>query len=134
MPTSHIASPVSLTRLQNTPCWPHLDGYTSWLSERRYTSSVIQLYLFGIVPLGRWMVDNRLIPANFNYDALERFRNHRSAIHQWRHRGGKIKAAYRGAQKFHEYLVATGITSGPPDQKLLVRPLQDALSQFAAHR
>lgn len=127
---SHITSPISLARLQDTPCWPHLDGYTNWLSERRYTSSVIQLYLFGIVPLGRWMVDNKLIPADFNYDTLERFRNHRSAIHQWRHRGGKIKAAYRGAQRFHEYLVATGITAGAPDPKLLVRPLQKDFEQW----
>ena len=81
---SHITSSVSPGRLQDTPCWPHLDGYTSWLSERRYTSSLIQLYLFGIVPLGRWIVGHHLVPAGFNFGALERFRNHRSAIHPWR--------------------------------------------------
>ncbi len=135
MLTSHVNSPVTLARLQDTPCWPHLDSYTSWLSERRYTSSVIQLYLFGIIPLGRWMADNQLMPADFNYDALVRFRNHRSAIHQWRHRDGKIKAAYRGAQRFHEYLAVNEITAGAPDPKLLVRPLQQDFERWmSTHR
>lgn len=135
MLTSHINSPVTLARLQDTPCWPHLDSYTSWLSERRYTSSVIQLYLFGIISLGRWMTDNQLMPADFNYDALVRFRDHRSAIHQWRHRDGKIKAAYRGAQRFHEYLAINEITAGAPDPKLLVRPLQQDFERWmSTHR
>lgn len=124
MLTFHVTSPVTLARLKETPCWPHLDGYTSWLSERRYKSSVIQLYLFGIIPLGLWLSKKNLKPADFNYDALVRFRNHRKTIQQWRHRNGKIKAAYRGAQRFHEYLVLKGITTGAPDPSLLVRPLQ----------
>lgn len=132
---SHVTSPVSLARLQDTPCWPHLDGYTGWLSERRYTSSVIQLYLFGIIPLGRWMTDSQLMPADFNYEALIRFRNHRSANHQWRHRNGKIKAAYRGAQRFHEYLVIKGITTGAPDPSLLVSLLQKDFEHWmSTHR
>lgn len=124
MLTSHVTSPVTLARLQDTPCWPHLDGYTCWLSDRRYTSSLIQLYLLGIIPLGGWLTNNQLMPADFNYDALVRFRDHRSSIQQWRHRGGKIKAAYRGAQRFHEYLVIKHITTGAPDPMLQVRPLQ----------
>lgn len=135
MITSHIRSPVTLARLQNTPCWPFLDGYTGWLSERHYSSSVIQLYLFGVIPLGDWLADNRLMPADFNYDALVRFRDHRASIHEWRHRGGKIKAAYRGAQRLHEYLVINGITTGAPDPSLLVRPLHKEFEQWmSTHR
>ena len=133
MITSHITSPVTLARLQDTPCWPYLDGYTTWLSERRYSSSLIQLYLFGVIPLGDWLANNRLMPADFNYDALVRFRDHRAAIHEWRHRGGKIKAAYRGAQRLHEYLVINGITTGAPAPLLLVSPLQKDFEQWMFH-
>lgn len=124
MLTSHITYPVTLARLQDTPCWQYLDGYTCWLDDRHYTSSLIQLFLFGIIPLGHWLSKNQLASSDFNYDALVRFREHRSSIHQWRHSGGKIKAAYRGAQRFHEYLVMREITTGAPDPMLQVRPLQ----------
>lgn len=124
MLTSHVTSPITLARLQATPCWPYLDGYTCWLNDRHYTSSLIQLYLFGIISLGCWLTNNQFMPSDFNYDALVRFREHRSSIQQWRHRGGKIKAAYRGAQRFHEYLVMNEITIGAPDPRLQVRPLQ----------
>ena len=135
MLTSHITSPVTLARLKDTPCWPHLNGYTDWLSERHYSSSLIQLYLFGVIPLGGWLARNRMVPLDFDYDALMRFRNHRAAIHEWRHRGGKIKAAYRGAQRFHEYLVIEGITTGAPDPLLHIRPLQKNFEQWmSTHR
>lgn len=132
---SHVTSPVTLARLQDTPCWTHLDGYTNWLSGLHYSSSLIQLYLFGVIPLGGWLTDNKLMPADLNYDALMRFRDHRAAIHEWRHRGGKIKAAYRGAQRFHEYLVIEGITTGAPDSSLLIRPLHKDFNQWMSiHR
>lgn len=135
MLTCHVTSPTTLARLQDTPCWPHLDGYTDWLSERRYSSSLIQLYLFGIIPLGDWLAANKLMPVDFNYDALVCFRDHRAAIHEWRHRNGKIKAAYRGAQRFHEYLVVNGITTGAPDPSLLVSQLQKDFEQWmSTHR
>lgn len=135
MLNSYVTSPVSLDHLQDTPCWPHLDGYTDWLSEQRYSLSVIQLYLFGIIPLGDWLTRNRLMPADFNYDALVRFRLYRSGVNQWRHSNGKIKAAYRGAQRFHEYLVLKEITTGRPDPMLSVFPLQRAFDQWmTVHR
>ncbi|MCP5008812.1 MAG: tyrosine-type recombinase/integrase, partial [Aestuariibacter sp.] len=135
MLTSHITSPVTLARLKDTPCWPHLDGYTDWLSERFYSSSLIQLYLFGVIPLGDWMTRNRLMPVDFDYETLVRFRLHRSGINQWRHNNGKIKAAYRGAQRFHEYLVVNKITTGAPDPLLSVFPLQRDFEQWmTTHR
>lgn len=135
MLTSHVTSPITISRLRDTPCWPHLDGYTSWLDEQRYSSSLIQLYLFGIIPLGHWLSKNRLMPADFGYDALERFRAHRSSIQQWRHTNGKIKSAYRGAQRFHEYLVINKITTGVPDPILQLAPLQQDFERWMAiHR
>lgn len=135
MLTSHVTSPITLARLQDTPCWPHLDGYTDWLSARRYSSSVIQLYLFGVISLGEWLAAKKLMPADFNYDALICFRDHRAVIYEWRHRNGKIKAAYRGAQRFHEYLVMNGITTGAPDPSLHVSALQKDFERWmSAHR
>lgn len=132
---SHVTSPATLARLQNTPCWPHLNGYTDWLDERHYSSSAIQLYLFGVISLGDWLADNSLVSADFNYEALVNFRIHRTSIHQYRYRGGKIKSAYRGAQRFHEYLVLQGITTGKPDPLLLMSPLQKDFEQWmSTHR
>lgn len=131
----HVTSPVTLTRLQDTLCWPYLDGYTSWLSDRRYSSSLIQLYLFGIIPLGSWLAKNQLTPTDFNFDALGRFRDHRISVQQWRHRNGKIKAAYRGAQRFHEYLVIHQITTGTPDPVLQIHSLHQEFNEWmTAHR
>ena len=44
----HVVSPVTLARLEATVCYSYLDGYTDWLEEKQYSSSVIQLYLFGM--------------------------------------------------------------------------------------
>jgi site-specific recombinase XerD len=105
------------------------------LSERRYSSSVIQLYLFGIIPLGGWLKSNRLKSSDFNFDALARFRLHRSGIKQWRYKNGKIKAAYLGAIRFHEYLVINKITTGAPDPMLSIFALQRDFEQWmTTHR
>lgn len=111
MLTTYVTSPVTREHLRSTPCWAYLDGYTNWLAERRYTPSLIQLYLFGIVPLGRWLESQQLTVEAFDARALERFRSHRAAQGQWRHTNGKIKAAFRGAKRFHEYLVHLGMVS-----------------------
>jgi len=135
MLTSYVTSPVTLARLKATSCWPHLDSYTDWLNEQGYSSSLIQLYLFGVIPLGDWLASNKLMPVDFSYKTLERFRRHRSGINQWRHNNGKIKAAYRGAQRFHEYLVVKKITTGTPDPMFSVFPLQCDFDQWmTTHR
>jgi len=135
MLTTHITSPVTLARLEDTPCWPHLDGFTDWLDEQRYSSSLIQLFLFGVIPLGDWMATNRLGPRDFNYEKLACFQRHRSEVNQWRHNNGNIKAASRGARRFHEYLVLKNITTGAPDPTPCVFPLQQDFEQWmATHR
>jgi len=102
---------LTLGRLQATPCWPYLDGYTDWLTEQHYKPSVIQLYLYGIVPLGSWLEQKRLEPTIFDCAALERFRRDRDAVGQLRHTGGKIKAAFVGALRFHQHLAASGVVA-----------------------
>ena len=132
---TYVTSPVTIARLKDTPCWPHLDGYTDWLNEQGYSSSLIQLYLFGVIPLGDWLASNRLMPVDFSYKALRRYRCHRSGISQLRHSNGKIKAAYRGARRFHEYLVVKKITTGAPDPMLSVFPLLRDFDQWmTTHR
>ena len=109
MLTTYVTSPVTREHLRSTPCWAYLDGYTNWLAERRYTGPLIQLYLFGIVPLGRWLESQQVAVEAFDARALERFRRLRADQGQWRHKNGKIKAAFHGAKRFHEYLVHLGV-------------------------
>jgi len=124
MLTFYVSSPVSLARLQSTVCRPYLDGYTDWLAGRGYRPSLIRLYLFGIIPLGRWLEAHNLEVQDFDPHALERFRNERAAAGQWRHTSGKIKAAFLGAQRFHEYLAALGVVAARSDPAAHVHPLQ----------
>ena len=113
----YITSPVSLTHLQATPCWPYLDGYTDWLAAKRYTPATIQLYLFGIIPLGRWMVAHAVSIALFDHHALASFRHERALLGELRHGDRKLKAAFLGARRFHEFLIADGVNhSVPPSE------------------
>jgi site-specific recombinase XerD len=106
----YITSSVSLGRLQATPCWPYLDGYTDWLAAKRYAQNTIQLYLFGIVPLGRWMATNAVSVTLFDHHALASFRHERARLGKLRHSDGrKLKAAFLGARRFHEFLIADGV-------------------------
>ncbi len=129
----YVDSPVTLARLQATPCASYLDGYTDWLASRRYASSSIQLYLFGMVPLGRWLSMNRVQITDFDRNALDAYRHHRASIGQLRHRGGKIKMAFRGARRLHEYLLAIGVVHALPEPA--VRPLRHGFeSWMTTHR
>jgi len=144
----YITSPVSLTHLQATPCWPYLDGYTDWLAAKRYTPATIQLYLFGIIPLGRWMVAHAVSAALFDHHALASFQHERALLGELRHGGRKLKAAFLGVRRFHEFLIADGVTHSvapnePPTCSVLngfkqwmkihrgVRPV--TLSGYASH-
>ena len=133
MLTSYVTSPVSLARLQSTPCRAYLDGYTAWLAGSGYRTSLIRLYLFGIVPLGRWLEAHRLAVDDFDRHALERFRIERAATGQWRHSSGKIKAAFLGAQRFHEYLLTLGVVSARPEPATRVHLLQVAFDRWMSH-
>lgn len=105
MHTHFVTSPVSLSRLHATPCWPYLDGYCDWLAAKHYTPATIRLYLFGIVPLGRWMMANAVAVAAFDRQALENFRRQRASVGKLhRDNGRKLKAAFMGARRFHEHL------------------------------
>ncbi|MGI9304504.1 MAG: tyrosine-type recombinase/integrase [Gammaproteobacteria bacterium] len=126
----HVTSPVTLAHLEATPCWPFLDGYTDWLEGRHYSSSLIQLYLFGIVPLGRWLKRSKRAPCDLDYCVLDAYRRHRASIGQWRYRNGKIKQAFHGAQRFHEYLVAIDVVAAPLDPALVLRPLHKQFEQW----
>ena len=135
MLTSHISSPITLARLQQTPCGPHLDNFTAWLEAQSYSSSLIQLYLYGVLPLGAWMTKNGLTPVDFNHHVLERFRVHRAEVNQWKHNNGNIKAAFRGAKRFHDYLVVNEITAGSPAPTLSLSTIQRNFDQWmATHR
>ena len=105
---NYISTTGSRARLRATPCSPYLDDYCDWLAARRYTPATITLYLFGIVPLGRWMATNDIAVSEFDREALAVFRRERAALGQLRHRDGvKIKSAFLGARRFQEFLVAT---------------------------
>jgi len=135
MLTTYFTCPAAIARLEATACGPHLDDYTGWLAERRYRRSLIRLYLFGIVPLGRWLEANTLGPRDFDHLALERFRTHRASVGQWRHASGKIKAAFLGAQRFHEYLVDRATVEAAPDRAGRLRPLHRAFEHWMlSHR
>jgi site-specific recombinase XerD len=111
---NHVDSPVTLARLEATPCWPYLDGYTAWLDRRRYSRALIQLYLFGIPPLGSWLSKHKLPMTDFDQHTLEAYRRYREANGALRHRNGKIKAAFLGAQRLHEYLRVIGVVRAMP--------------------
>lgn len=115
----HITSPVTFARLRATPCWSYLDGYTDWLAARGYAKATIQLYLFGIVPLGRWMATNAVCVASFDHHAIASFQHERALLDKLRYGDGrKLKAAFLGARRFHEFLIAQGvIQSTPPTQQ-----------------
>jgi len=132
----HITSSVSRARLQATPCWPYLDGYTEWLAAKRYTQATIQLYLFGIVPLGRWMVTNAVSVASFDHHALAAFRHERALLGELRHGDGrKLKAAFLGARRFHEFLIADGVIQSALPSELPACPLLSGFEQWMAiHR
>lgn len=130
---TYITSPVTLARLQTTCCWPYLDGYTDWLASRHYSRASIQLYLFGIPPLGRWLSKNDMPITEFDQSNLDAYRHCRASARQLRHRGGKIKMAFRGAQRLHEYLLSIGVVPALPG--LPVRPLLHSFEQWmTTHR
>ena len=115
MLTQHVTSPISLSRLQATACSPYLDGYTDWLAAKHYASSTIELFLFGILPLGHWLETNDLSITEFDHHALDLFGHERATLGKRYHRSGKQKAAFRGAMCFYEYLVANGVVEPKPD-------------------
>lgn len=130
---AYIASSVTLAGLQATRCWPYLDGYTDWLASRHYSQASIQLYLFGIPPLGRWLSKNDIPITAFDQSALEAYRHCRAAAGQLRHRGGKIKMAFRGAQLLHDYLLSITVVRALPAPS--VRPLLHSFEQWmSTHR
>lgn len=131
----HVVSPVTLARLEATVCYSYLDGYTDWLEEKQYSSSVIQLYLFGVIPLGCWLNKHRFDLHDFDHHALERYRKHRASIGQWRHSNGKIKAAYRGAQRLHQYLAKIGLVATAADPEHCRRLIHQQFDQWMmSHR
>jgi len=112
---NYISTTGSRARLRTTPCSAYLDDYCDWLAARRYTPATITLYLFGIVPLGRWMAANAVAVSAFDREALAAFRLERTALGQFRHRDGvKIKAAFLGARRFQTFLVATDVVQEGP--------------------
>ena len=130
---TYITSSVTLARLQATCCWPYLDGYTDWLATRHYSQASIQLYLFGIVPLGLWLSNNDLPITELDQNALDAYRRCRASAGQLRHRGGKIKMAFRGAQRLHEYLLSIGVVRALPRPP--VPPLLHSFEQWmTTHR
>ena len=114
MLTQHISSPVTLSRLKTTVCWPFLDDFTDWLVSKRYASSTIQLYAFGLLSLGRWLHSNGLSIGEFDHDACNAYRCELDAQGKLRHRGGKFKTAFRGVRRFHEFLVSTEVVKPRP--------------------
>lgn len=128
MLNNYDTSPVTLARLQATPCWPYLDGYTAWLAKRHYSRASIQLYLFGIPPLGSWLSEHDIPITRFDQNALEAYRRCREANRQLRHRSGKIKMAFLGAQRLHDYLLVIGAVRALP--KPVVRPLLHGFEQW----
>lgn len=130
---TYVASPVTLARLQATRCWPYLDGYTDYLASRHYSPASIQLYLLGIPPLGRWLSKNDVPISEFDRDALDAYQRSRASVGQLRHRSGKIKMAFRGAQRLHEYFLVLGVVRALPGPT--VRPLLHSFEQWmTAHR
>ena len=130
---TYVDSPVTLARLQATQCWPYLDGYTDWLASRHYSQASIQLYLFGIPPLSRWLSRNGIPINKFDQNALDAYRRCRASAGQLRHRGGKIKMAFRGVRRLHEYLLVIGVVRALP--KAAVRPLLHGFEQWmTTHR
>lgn len=130
---TYVASPVTLGRLQATRCWLYLDGYTDYLASRHYSPASIQLYLLGIPPLGRWLSKNDVPISEFDQDALDAYQRSRASVGQLRHRSGKIKMAFRGAQHLHEYFLALGVVRALPGPT--VRPLLHSFEQWmTTHR
>jgi hypothetical protein len=106
MLTQHVTSTISLSRFQATACSPYLDGYTDWLATKHYASSTIELFLFGILPLGRWLEINDLSITGFAHHAFDAFRHERETLGKRYHRSGKQKAAFRGAMVFHPKILS----------------------------
>jgi len=134
MLTQHVTSSISLSRLQATACSPYLDGYTDWLVAKHYASSTIELFLFGILPLGHWLETNDLSITGFDHHALDVFRHERAALGKRYHRSGKQKAAFRGAMCFHEYLVAKGIVESQPEVTKRCELLADFERWMVCHK
>jgi len=111
----NICSTALNVRLQSTPCWPYLKGFTAWLAEKHFSHSTVQLYLFGIPALGQWLSANSIVISKFDQSALAIYRLEReeSGDLYYRH-ARKVKAAFIGARQFQEYLMASGIVSRPP--------------------
>jgi len=115
MHNHYVTSPVLITRLQSTPCWPYLDGFTEWLANNHFTIATIQLYLFGIPPLGQWLLTNSVSVSDFDHHTLSIFQLEREASGNLYYGGvRRFKAAFIGARRFQEYLVATNIVSKRP--------------------
>lgn len=130
---SYVDSSVTLARLQATRCWPYLDGYTDWLASRNYSQASVQLYLFGIPRLDRWLSKNRMAITEFDQNAFIEYRRCCAATGQLRHRGGKIKMAFRGVRRLHEYLLTLGVIRALPEPA--VRPLRQRFEQWVlTHR
>ncbi|ASJ71654.1 tyrosine-type recombinase/integrase [Granulosicoccus antarcticus] len=136
MLNNHVTSTVTLSRLNSTRCSPHLDGYTDWLVARRYTAATIELFLFGIIPLGQWLTQHDMPVSSFDHRALEAFRCDRDSIGQWRHTGGRrtVKAAFVGARRFHEYLVIKGHVESTPSASSLPKLLEDFAHWLQIHK
>ncbi len=131
----YVTSPVSYSRLQSTPCWPYLDDFTDWLAEKRFTRTTVQLYLFGIPPLGQWLVSNAISVPDFDNHSLTAFRRERGEVGKLYHSNGrKLKAAFIGAHRFQEFLVARNIVA-KPSSLLPVSPLLSEFEQWmSVHR
>ncbi len=135
MLTHYVTSPVLIARLQSTPCWPYLDGFTEWLAKKHFTDATVQLYLFGIPALGQWLLSSNISVADFDHHSLSIFQRERDTSGNLYHGSARrFKAAFIGARRFQEYLIAENIVLIQSPQVLKKPLLSDFESWMTEHR
>jgi integrase/recombinase XerD len=135
MLAEYIQSPPVLTRLQQGPAGPYLDGFTDWLKSQGYPRTSIRQFLWGIGPLMEWLTGNQIDIASLDGLRLDAYRKHRETSGTLCHRNGKLEATFLGVRHFARYLLHTGVVPCAPRPEAAEPPLLAAFREWMqAHR
>ena len=128
MLSDYVVNTRAQKRLHRENSGAHLDGFTDWLSSRRYAKETIRHYVIAAARFMTWCgcaIDHATLPAPDD-SSLARYRMHLAGA-KTRKRAQCRGDAYSGARRFLLFLREVGLI---PDICPVVSPLEERFQSW----
>lgn len=129
MLSNYIVIPGTQQQLRSGPAGAHLEAFTGWLAERRYTKSTIRSYIYAANRFMVWWTcanDGEVLPSP-NRSSMAAYRTHLAEGGDCGRRAHERSNAYCGARRFLSFLRQIGAL---PHTKSDGRPQLDLEQRF----